>query len=208
MQVHHTLEERNYKKKLSDYYNFALSFIPQNEWLIKIDVDQIYDAQKLKESFRLIKSIDDIVFYFRINLHQFEDGLYIERDRPISDVQDHWLICNRGLYFEESIQEINQDQYFSWELLQIGFEYFGQIAPLNTWHFPNMKKWRSHKAVKDRYVPFSKLDTVIEKQYLDGKRITQDMLDEKRILNYISGKVPIGGGGLSFWSKVAKILKI
>ena len=69
----------------------------------KIDVDQIYDFEKLKQTFSYPKTKDDMVYYFRLNLHCFHGKIYIEKNNPISDPCDHWLICNRRLHFIEDI---------------------------------------------------------------------------------------------------------
>ena len=175
-----TKSEKSSKKSLSDYYNFALSFIPQGDWLIKIDADQIYDAKKLKESFSLVKRTNEIVFYFRINLHFADSKIYIDRDAPIFDPKDHWLICNKGLYFEDSIVRENGEEIFYYELLQIPFKHESYDAELNTWHFPYMKRRRAH--CEPNLIPFKNYKEVIPQEFLD--RINEDMLDEKRILKF------------------------
>lgn len=43
------------EKKLAAYYNYVLSKIPKNEWIMKVDCDHIYDAEKLKKVFSLAK---------------------------------------------------------------------------------------------------------------------------------------------------------
>lgn len=185
-QCHCSKEEFSAKKTLADYYNFALSFIPQGEWLIKIDSDQLYDSQKLKESFKLVRSTQDIVFYFRLNLHCFDNLLYLNREMPISDPKDHWLICNNGLFFVDDIQENNEEEVEYWELLQIPFEYREFETPLNTWHFPLLKESRKSLASKDNHIPLSQYKEVIPTNYLS--KIPSDMLDEKRILHYLKGE--------------------
>lgn len=182
-QCTHKRSEREYKKGLADYYNFALSFIPQNEWLCKIDVDQIYDAKKLKDSFSLPRTPDDIVFYFRMNLHCFEEKIYLDKGNPVFEVYDHWLVCNRRLYFIESIQEESEDEIRSYELLQIPFAYNTFVVDLNTWHFPKMKETRRASAKIEDYVHISQYQEVIPQEYLS--RIAPDMLDEERIINFL-----------------------
>lgn len=174
------------KKTLADYYNFALSFIPQGEWLIKIDTDQIYDANKLKESFKLPKTPRDIVYYFRINLHCFDNAILIDKNTPLYDPKDHWLICNNGLFFINSIVEEYEEKIFYWESLIIPFYHFWIDAPLNTWHFPFIKASRRNLALRENYIHISKYKEVIPSRYL--KKITIDMLDERRILRYFKGE--------------------
>ncbi|RDU70969.1 glycosyltransferase family 2 protein [Helicobacter brantae] len=181
-----TQEEFESKKTLADYYNFALSFIPQGEWLVKIDCDQIYDAQKLKESFALATKPTDIVFYFRMNLHCFDYEIYLDKNSPILDPKDHWLICNNGLSFDNAIQESDEKGVYYWELLQIPCEYCEINAPLNTWHFPLLKASRKSLASKYNHIPLSDYKEVIPTRFL--KRIAPDMLDEKRILRLLKGE--------------------
>ncbi|WP_300221978.1 hypothetical protein [uncultured Helicobacter sp.] len=179
----HKKNQREYKKGLDDYYNFALSFIPQDEWLIKIDVDQIYDFEKLKQTFSYPKTKDDMVYYFRLNLHCFHGKIYIEKNNPISVPCDHWLICNRRLHFIEDIQEETDEEIFSWELLKIPFKYNAIPANLNTWHFPVMKESRRILAKLENYVHITKYKEVIPQEYF--MRIESDMLDEDRILSHL-----------------------
>lgn len=181
-QCRHKKDEREYKKGLADYYNFALSFIPQDEWLIKIDADQIYDAEKLKATLSYPKTKNDMVYYFRLNLHCFNGKMYIDKENPIFDPCDHWLICNRGLYFVEDIQKESEDEIYSWELLKIPFVYNAIPANLNTWHFPRMKENRRSLAQIENYVHISEYEKVIPKEYFS--KITLDMLDEMRIMSY------------------------
>ncbi|RDU74223.1 beta-1,4-N-acetylgalactosamyltransferase [Helicobacter anseris] len=184
--VRHYEGELKTKKSLGDYYNFALSFIPQNEWLIKIDTDQIYDAKKLKESFNLIKHQNDIVFYFRINLHIFDQRIYLQKDSPIFDPKDHWLICNQRLFFVDSIQWEKDNEVFYWESLCIPFVYRGFDARLNTWHFPLLKSSRREGAKIQDFIPLKNYKEIISQEYLD--KIDEDMLDEQRILNFFDKK--------------------
>lgn len=179
-------EDFENKKTLADYYNFALSFIPQGEWLIKIDTDQIYDAQKLKESFALAKTPRDIVCYFRINLHCFDNKIFIDKNSPILDPRDHWLICNNGLFFGNTIVEEYESKIYYWESLFIPFCHFWIDTTLNTWHFPLLKESRKSRALRENHIPLSDYKEVIPTRYL--KRITPDMLDEKRILHYLKGE--------------------
>lgn len=201
-QCRHKKNERATKKGLKDYYNFALSFIPQNEWLCKIDADQIYDAKKLKATFSLPRTRDDIVFYFRLNLHCFDGRIYIDKNDPIFDPYDHWLICNRYLYFIEDIQEESDDEVYSWELLKIPFNYQTIIVDLNTWHFPKMKESRKKSAKIENYIPISEYTKIIPKEYL--LRISSDMLDEERILNFLKG----GGVMLPLISVIVPIFNV
>lgn len=57
------------ENKLYHYYNFILSFIPKNEWFIKIDVDHLYDAKRLYKSFYLPRNDKEILFIDNLNFY-------------------------------------------------------------------------------------------------------------------------------------------
>lgn len=59
VQIENPQSEEN---KLYSYYNYVASFIPQGEWLIKIDVDHMYDAKRLYKSFYIPKKKTMIYF--------------------------------------------------------------------------------------------------------------------------------------------------
>ena len=84
------------ENKLYSYYNYVASFIPKNEWLIKIDCDHIYDAKRLFQSFYLPRNINEVVSIPRINFHIHEGEVLIENytNGYFIDHIDHWLIYN------------------------------------------------------------------------------------------------------------------
>ncbi len=94
------------ENKLYNYYNFVLSFIPKNEWFIKIDVDHIYDAKKLYKSFYLPRNKWDMVNYKRINLQIAESQVHIMQNWDKSyllEIGDQKLCCNNACAFFERI---------------------------------------------------------------------------------------------------------
>lgn len=119
--VEHLKQEREYKKTLPEFYDFALSFIPKNEWFIKIDCDQIYDSEKLQKSFSLAKSFNDVVIYMQLNLHVFDNQVFIRIKDPIVEHGDHFLMCNRDVYFIESIVSSSEQECKSYEVLKRSF---------------------------------------------------------------------------------------
>lgn len=92
---------------LYNYYNFALSFIPKGEWLVKIDCDHIYDAKKLYKSFYLPKSKYAVVTFAKFQVLVKDKEVRIEKgnnepyflENVIIEADDHWLICNDNLNF-------------------------------------------------------------------------------------------------------------
>ncbi|BEG56914.1 hypothetical protein NHP21005_06020 [Helicobacter sp. NHP21005] len=46
-----TQDPQDFHNQFYHYCNYVLSFIPKNEWLVKIDADHVHDAKKLYRSF-------------------------------------------------------------------------------------------------------------------------------------------------------------
>lgn len=70
------LKEEN---TLAGYYNAALEIIQKkNEWIIKIDADQIYSPSILEHSFYLPRSTKDFVSFSRLYLILDNDILRVE----------------------------------------------------------------------------------------------------------------------------------
>ncbi len=61
---------------LDSFYNAVLQQIPEDEWLVKIDADHIYDSEKLAAMLYLPKSQEEYITISRLNLH-YEEGRYI-----------------------------------------------------------------------------------------------------------------------------------
>lgn len=135
------LKEEN---TLAAYYNAALKVIPKNEWLIKIDVDQIYFPNILQHSFYLPKSEKDVVSYSRLNLvRDSNNQLRVERYlRP----GDHWLVFNDNIHFVNVHGYTKQGVFYSWELVQWGKRHRIQFKPeCSSVHFPFEKSYRKYQ---------------------------------------------------------------
>ncbi|EJL3205894.1 hypothetical protein NME27_001923, partial [Campylobacter jejuni] len=110
VQIENPQSEEN---KLYSYYNYVASFIPQGEWLIKIDVDHIYDAKRLYKSFYIPKKDYDILCYSRIDFYYKDDDraeVFIVKYKSINNIlnnksNDQWLIKNNHLKWAESMHE-------------------------------------------------------------------------------------------------------
>lgn len=74
VQIENPWSEEN---KLYSYYNYVASFIPEDEWLIKIDVDHYYDAKKLYKSFYMA-SKNTAVRFPRINFLILNNEIFIQ----------------------------------------------------------------------------------------------------------------------------------
>ncbi len=91
VQIQNPQSEEN---KFATYCNFALSFIPQGEWLVKIDCDHIYDAKKLYKSFYLPKSKYEMVVKCRIDMLVRNKQVYIARQTHGMSLYDFF---NKGV---------------------------------------------------------------------------------------------------------------
>lgn len=129
---------------LAAYYNAVLEVIPKNEWIIKIDVDQIYFPKILEHSFFLPKSEKDIVSYSRLNLvRDKKNQIRVERYvRP----GDHWLIFNDNIHFINVHGYLMSGKFYAWEAIQSSGKNTICFKPeCSSVHFPYEKKYRSYK---------------------------------------------------------------
>lgn len=181
--------------KLYAYYNWVLSFIPQNEWLIKIDVDHIYDAKKLYESFYIPRKDNDVVSIARIDLAILNKQIYIipklTSKTLIIDEMDHWLIKNNQLTFREALifgdsrdwNEISKKEAYkynnlkSYESLNIYFKVNVYHTKLTNYHFPFIKQHRQISKIQKDWINLN----IFKKNSMD-ERIDFSILDEKAIL--------------------------
>ena len=199
VQIHNPQSKEN---MLYNYYNFALSFIPKGEWLVKIDCDHIYDAKKLYKSFYLPKHTYEMVQYDRINFTVKDNKVKMIKSQPsehciegfISRFHDHWLVYNKGFEFIPQFYTQNRkSQIEGWILKPFRINIF---AELNNYHFPNIKEKRIDYFSQNTINPnvandecFKKGFTLdeIRKSPLVGTRIDKALLDERKILQIYDG---------------------
>lgn len=200
------------EKKLAAYYNYVLSYIPKEEWIIKIDCDHIYDSEKLRKLMYLPKKENDYVVISRLNLHVVDKKVYIITRNPLLEDRDHFIVKNRGLFFKN----------ISWYYKKEGNEYFVACEGLfkdginvvssksekyynfiysevNNYHFPMVKTWRknlfdyikeknlySFKEYKNSIFSNKNINNIIDKKMLDEEKILKIYnsfnVNEKRIL--------------------------
>lgn len=163
--------------QLYHYCNYTLSFIPKNEWVVKIDCDHIYDAKKLYKSFYIPKNIKEVVMYSRINFVVRDFEVFVRNDGDFGFLDawgDHWLLYNDCEPFE--IWRYNDESY---EVLKLKDKHHIKDKEMVQWHFPLAKK-RRNAIVYDDLIPLEEF----KKRHADliGTRIEESMLDEKRIL--------------------------
>lgn len=182
VQIHNPQSEEN---KFATYCNFALSFIPQGEWLVKIDCDHIYDAKKLYKSFYLPKSKYEMLVKCRIDMLVRNKQVYIARQTHGMSLYDffnkgvdHWLICNDGLKFVVWYPDEAKQVFFEVLIAEKPHRYI--MSELNNYHFPQIKSSRA--SANDKRIKTAFTLDEIRKSPLVGTRIDPTMLDEKKIL--------------------------
>ena len=154
--------------------------IPKNQWLIKIDTDQIYEPKKLYKSLYLAQNPLDVVSIPRLDFIKKDDQILIRADqKKIIGPIDHWLIFNDGLCFIEWIPEEKTDNCLScasYEILRFHKPYKIFHSELSSWHFPFNKKARQHYVQNH---PYKKPDNFKLKEI--GYQIDPIMLDSSFI---------------------------
>lgn len=186
VQIHNPQSKEN---MLHNYYNFALSFIPKGEWLVKIDCDHIYDAKKLYKSFYLPKHTYEMVIIARMDILIKENQVFVgkfpnEMGGFLVSGLDHWLLYNKGIKFEQWFPN-KDDKSYSYELMRPKHRRINLRTELNNYHFPQIKSSRA-SANDERIKTAFTLDE-IRKSSLVGTRIDPAMLDEKKILQIYDG---------------------
>ncbi|WP_345719214.1 beta-1,4-N-acetylgalactosamyltransferase [Helicobacter salomonis] len=160
------------------YCNYVLSFIPKNEWIVKIDVDHIYDAKKLYKSFYGIYYKDQILSYSRIHFLVKDGRVYVHNIYDFGWLESHGdqnLHCNRNCEF----RVWNIDSACA-EKQNFKNKIFVGDSELTQWHFPFIKKARIHMVDSLEWITLEEFK--IHHAKLLGNKIDPDMLDEKRIL--------------------------
>lgn len=155
VQIENPKSEEN---KLYNYYNYIASFIPQNEWFIKIDVDHYYDAKKLYKSFYIPKKDYDIVNYSRMDFLYDKEEVFIVKYNHVNDIlndksDDQNLIKNVNLKWEESLNgiryfenlEIKKFKMYKTEFLNYHFPYFKRKLDKSNTKLININDFNTNK---------------------------------------------------------------
>lgn len=177
--IEYNLPPKN--NRLSTYYNFALSFIPKNEWFVKIDCDHIYDAIKLKQAFSLIRDDYDAVNIPRVNVVIIDEDIYLELhddNNVLYDVNDHLLIKNKNVCFIDAISSEKEGNRVI-EAYDIGRDVNFIKTSLNNIHFPYLKKNRLYT-----YGKLIKLEDFYKTQEIFNWQIDKEILSKNIIFKY------------------------
>lgn len=187
VQIENPQSEEN---KLYSYYNWVASFIPEDEWFIKIDVDHYYDAKKLYQSFYMIYKENMAIRYPRINFLILNHQIYIQNNGNYGWIGggDQLLIKKRNSTFKQRMvskqsqwidpKENSKELYSEKQVLTKNIKILG--APLLQWHFPALKYCRNDY---QKYLDLLSLEEFkkFHFKYKIAKEIDYSMLDEKVI---------------------------
>lgn len=103
------------------------------------------------------------------------EKIYCLGSQPLVEQKDNWIIYNDNLKFELYKDYTRDNKFIAWESLKIKDRNL-IFSDLTNWHFPCIKASRN-QIDKNRLYSFEKY----LKEYPKNK-ITEDMLDEERIL--------------------------
>lgn len=135
--------ELAFENTLGGYYQAVLEKIPKNEWLIKIDVDELYLASALEYSFSIPKTQEDIVVYSLLNVVRTPNN-EIKVVRYVRS-GDHWLIFNNNLRFENVIRKRKDGSLFACEHLLKDNSQIPYTPECLTLHFMYEKESRKYE---------------------------------------------------------------
>ncbi|MDD2840109.1 MAG: hypothetical protein PHY80_03190 [Rickettsiales bacterium] len=178
-------EKGNDEHKFHTYCNGALKLIPQNEWILKIDVDQTYEADMLKDMFYLPKDENDTIIFGILNLHYDGKELYFYKHCPYLINPDHWLIFNNNL--ESSLNILSKKPFSSEEHFDISGNHL-VFTETNSYHFPFIKKRRNNISYDNlvEFDEFLKNDSL--EKFIKGKGlpfyINPKVLDKNHVLSF------------------------
>lgn len=174
------LTDEENEKKFHTYSNTVLSKIPKNEWLIKIDCDHVYDAEKLKKLFSLIRHNNDCIIISKLNMHYDGENIFVFKKGGFNEVKDHWIIKNKNLKFtlNENYEKApnGEIKFTATEVLKVKNRNL-IFSDLTNWHFPYIKQRRENIIDREKFITLDEF----KKEYPKNK-ITEDMLNENRIL--------------------------
>lgn len=171
-----TVAEEN---TLAGQANFVLKHIPQGEWFIKIDADQVYFQDILRHSFSLPKKKSDWVIYSRLDCHYDKERnlKFIQYIRP----GDHWLICNQGLRFINTHRPLGDGRTLFFEKMK-----FDRSAPrdfcyapeCSSLHFPALKKYRTYCFGEEHFKPFSVFPPIAPKDEISEEILNLEAIHQ------------------------------
>lgn len=128
--------------RLDTYYNSVLAQIPNNVWMIKIDMDHIYDTVKLGKFFSLPRNTSEDIVIANLNLHIEGNEIFVRKDHPFT--AGDMLLTYRDKSFNYLMDQYTTDKgfYACEKLSQRGIKQRIYTDLLN-YHFPYVKNYRN-----------------------------------------------------------------
>jgi beta-1,4-N-acetylgalactosaminyltransferase len=163
----------------SSYCNYILSYIPKDEWIIKIDCDHIFDSNKLKKLLYLPKKDNDLIVISRLNLHIEKEKIYTLKNMEILEEPDHFIIKNKNLKFKMKFEQVNKKNIIYEEIEQLNpINYNFIYTEVTNYHFPTLKSYRKYiendnKVLLEDYLKMKKkiFNSILDKKLVDRERI-------------------------------------
>lgn len=177
------------EQEIDHFYNFALSKIPINDWLLKIDLDQVYDTGRLVDLMRMPETDDDVVCLVRFNVHHDlkSNSLKVVKSLPYNPYCDHWMLRRTKDFKFWLVQDyLPSKKYtywhehcrfydFNWSLSN---NYFTEAS---SWHFPYAKKYRQNKL--DSFMSFRLARWWLK---IKPKYVPPEFFDYQRVMDIVS----------------------
>lgn len=164
-----------FKNTLAGYYSATLAQIPKHEWVLKIDVDQIYITDALLHTLYLPQNTKDVVNYSRLDVvRDTQNNLRVSAyERP----GDQLLIFNDDLGFYNNAGYRADGSVYAFEVLTHGKRNIPYCPECMSMHFPFEKK--------SRPFPGDAETLPLLKEYLniaDSEEFSRDFLTYERYL--------------------------
>lgn len=175
------------KNTLASYYNAVLDIIPKNEWILKIDADQIYFPNILKHSFTLPRDALDWVSYSRLDLLRVGFDFYVLNYlRP----GDHFLIYNQDLYFENVSGYKPDGTFYAYEMLKKGNGKFPKLhipwrPECSSIHLPFEKKYRAHTPPRSLKIPLDYYLNACDRTQFSDEFIAEILKERQKLASIL-----------------------
>lgn len=173
------------ENRLDTYYNQVLKFIPNDTWMLKIDMDHIYDPVKLGRFLRLPRSQQECFVVANLNLHVENGQVFVRKDHPFT--AGDMILQFRDSSFKFIMdQYLVDDGYYACETMVRDNRQVKRIyTDLFNYHFPYIKKYRTVDS--GNLLPFDDFIKDILPTMRYGFLIPKEMLDKERILSIYRG---------------------
>lgn len=87
------------ENRIDSYSQAVLDLIPDEDWLIKIDCDHVYNTELLRQLMYLPKNDQDIITLPIFNLHWKNNRIYVIKNKGLSNNEDMWLLKKHNIKF-------------------------------------------------------------------------------------------------------------